>query len=594
MPAQPLSTWKKAAFAVLTVAIFFALLEGLLALAGVRPAIVSEDPLVGFSGTLPLFVPEPTSAAAKGMVTAANKRGLFNVQRFEHPKPAGTYRIFCLGGSTTYGHPYDDRTSFAGWLRELLPCVDASRRWEVLNAGGVSYASYREAALVDELCQYQPDLFILFTGHNEFLEERTYGDLRELPAPVRDLSGILAQTRTYAALRSLLKPRSPPPRRIVLPAEVDAVLDHTVGPSAYHRDERLRRQVVAHFEFNLRRIAQRARAAGARVVYVTPVANLKDCSPFKSEHHANLSAQQREGWSDAFQRGRKLQFAGNVEDALAAFDESLALDAAYAEAHYRRGQCLFELGRFEAAKTAFVRARDEDICPLRAITPLVEAVRSAAAVEGTQLIDFEHELNAECRRRYGHAIPGRELFLDHVHPTIEVNRLLALRLVKELEEGPSAVEANAQCIEAASGRVAAQLTPQDHAVAHRMVAKVLHWAGKVEEAGPAALAALKIAPADRESLFIAGAYLKFIGQEQQGQEHFRRALELEVAENPQDVEARQFLAKTLIAAGEFDAARRHLREALRLRPDSAEAAKLLEQIQKPGPENRRPEEARRE
>jgi tetratricopeptide (TPR) repeat protein len=112
-----------------------------------------------------------------------------------------------------------------------------------------------------------------------------------------------------------------------------------------------------------------------------------------------------------------------------------------------------------------------------------------------------------------------------------------------------------------------------------MVAKVFHWAGKIEEAGPAALEALVVSPQDRESLFIAGAYLKSIGRDQEGQEHFRRALEIEVAENPQDVEARVFLAKTLIELGETAEARLHLREALNLRPDSPEAAQLLKQAQ---------------
>jgi tetratricopeptide (TPR) repeat protein len=588
-PHRCLPRWKKAAFAVMAAVLFFALVEGLLALAGVRPAIVDEDPLVGFSSTLPLFVAEGASSGASHLVTAPNKRELFNTQRFAHPKPAGTYRIFCLGGSTTYGHPYDDRTSFAGWLRELLPCVDPSRQWEVINAGGISYASYREAALVEELCRYQPDLFILFTGHNEFLEERTYGDLRELPAPVRGLSGVLAHTRTYAAVRKVLMPRPPARDRFLLPAEVDAVLDHTVGPKDYRRDEQLQRQVVAHFEFNLRRMAGLARAADAEMIYVTPVANLRDCSPFKSQHRAELSQHDRQAWSEAFQRGRKRQAAGDCAAALAAFDEALALDNLYAEAHYRRGQCLFELGRFDEARSALLRARDEDVCPLRAIAPLVESVRQAAAAQEAPLVDFERLLDAECRRRYGHAIPGRELFLDHVHPTIEVNGLLARTLVDALAQaGIVRAEATwrARCEAAVSERVTGKLEPRDHAVAHRMVAKVLSWAGKIEDAGPAALAALKIEPQDRESLFIAGAYLKFLGRDREGNEHYRRALQIEVAKNPQDVEARQFLAKTLLELGDLEAARQQVQEVLKLRPDSPEATQLLERIETTQPEVR--------
>ena len=79
-----------------------------------------------------------------------------------------------MGGSTTYGRPYFDNVSFCGWLRAYLQAADPTRNWEVINAGGVSYASYRVAILMEELVEYDPDLFIVYSGHNEFLERRTY------------------------------------------------------------------------------------------------------------------------------------------------------------------------------------------------------------------------------------------------------------------------------------------------------------------------------------------------------------------------------------------------------------------------------------
>ena len=164
--------WKKSLFALLTTLAFFLLLEGVLWLAGVEIITAGRDPYVGFADNLPLFVPETDADGPIWMTTAANKREWFNVQRFPREKAPGTRRVFCLGGSTTYGRPYDDTTSFSAWLRELLPSATAETRWEVINAGGISYASYRVAALMEELTPYQPDLFVVYTGHNEFLEER--------------------------------------------------------------------------------------------------------------------------------------------------------------------------------------------------------------------------------------------------------------------------------------------------------------------------------------------------------------------------------------------------------------------------------------
>ena len=123
-----LSVGKKLLFAVITTLVFFVSLEGLLGLFGWNSTNASDDPYVGFSANVPLFVKEKGTDGSPVFVTASNKLRWFNQQTFPVEKSKNTYRIFCLGGSTTYGHPYDDKTSFAGWLRELLPEIDVRLR----------------------------------------------------------------------------------------------------------------------------------------------------------------------------------------------------------------------------------------------------------------------------------------------------------------------------------------------------------------------------------------------------------------------------------------------------------------------------------
>ena len=130
-----LPRWKKLLYSVLTSVALFVVLEGVLLLLDFQPDGVSRDPYVGFKSSVPLFVERAGDDGRAILVTAENKRDYFNDQQFLKRKPRGTYRVFCMGGSTTYGRPYDDTTSFPGWLRELLPVADASRDWEVINAG---------------------------------------------------------------------------------------------------------------------------------------------------------------------------------------------------------------------------------------------------------------------------------------------------------------------------------------------------------------------------------------------------------------------------------------------------------------------------
>ena len=80
------------------------------------------------------------------------------------------------------GRPYTVETAFSSWLQLFLQYADPSKKWEVVNCGGVSYASYRLVPILEEVLEnYTPDLVILYTGQNEFLEDRTYAHLKNLP-----------------------------------------------------------------------------------------------------------------------------------------------------------------------------------------------------------------------------------------------------------------------------------------------------------------------------------------------------------------------------------------------------------------------------
>jgi hypothetical protein len=174
---------------------------------GVVPLAERTDTSVGFSGYAPLFIKRTGPDGEQIYSTAHNKFRWFNPQTFPVQKKEGTTRIFCMGGSTTYGRPYNDLTSFCGWLRQFLPAIDPNRRWEVINAGGISYASYRVARLMKEISDYEPDLFIVYSGHNEFLESRTYSQLLKVPEFVRNLSVLASHMRLYSVFYDIVYKR---------------------------------------------------------------------------------------------------------------------------------------------------------------------------------------------------------------------------------------------------------------------------------------------------------------------------------------------------------------------------------------------------
>jgi len=621
-PTKPRTTFLQAVIIILVaVVMFFGLLEGGLALLGVKPVIQAEDPFVGFASNVPLFVPAQGSED-RLMVTAANKLSWFNRQTFPSNKAAGSYRIFCLGGSTTYGRPYNDFTSFSGWLRELLPAADKSKTWEVINAGGISYASYRVAHLMEELIKYQPDLFIIYTGHNEFLEERTYRKLREIPSLVQSTVSLLAHTRTWTTMNDLLQSsglatQSQPPERDTLAAEVDTKLSRSVGPESYTRDDPLREQVLEHYRISLERMVALARSVGAQVVFVTPAANLKDSSPFKSEHTDNLTLQAIQQSEALLTQAKTAIQQEQGETALGILDKAIAVDPRNAELYYRRGKVLLALNRYQEAATALRRARDEDVCPLRALTPMREIVTEVARDNEVALVDYVGLIEERMQREFGQPVPGKEFFLDHVHPTIEGHKILALALLQTMGD-KGLVHPGADWGQQKIAQVAAKIEngvdQEAHGQALANLARVLFWAGKEEDAARLANQAMATAGDDAKVATNAtDTLVKFSlrhGYLERAHQQLNAALEgapnasevhlklgkllgarpyLELAQaaghllwacqqTPNNDMAYQLFGQTMAWRGRPRIAYASLQEALRLNPNNKDARKLLSQI----------------
>jgi hypothetical protein len=208
-PHPPRSFRKKIGFRVGAVALGlapFVLLElSLIALDLGNPDL-HTDPFVGFSKTLPLFT---LNQDDNRYWTAPARREFFYPDSFAADKPKNEFRVFCLGGSTVQGRPYSIETAFGAWLELTLKAAQPNRPIRVVNCGGISYASYRLVPVLREVLGYQPDLIILYTGHNEFLEDRTYGDLKNMSA-VTAASMKASRLRAFPLLRRLVHPDHEP------------------------------------------------------------------------------------------------------------------------------------------------------------------------------------------------------------------------------------------------------------------------------------------------------------------------------------------------------------------------------------------------
>ncbi|HUU28299.1 MAG TPA: tetratricopeptide repeat protein [archaeon] len=531
-----------------------------------------EDPFVGFSGTHPLYTRYRAADGTLRAKTTPYKLQWFNEQDFRVRKDPGTFRIFTLGGSTTYGHPYAAPTSFGGWLERLLnKQAEPGRRFEVINAGGISYASYRVVLVLREILTYQPDLIIIYSGHNEFLEARTYPQLLNRPPALIKIEGYLAKLRLYNMLNKIYRAvRSDFPSKkkkvldsgaTLLPIDVETLLDKSVGLEYYQRDSLLAQGVFEHFRISVARMIELCNEKGVPVVFCRPLDNLKDFSPFKSMASSSFSSNQRLHLLRLVSQGIAQLNADQTEKTLATLKEAVRLDPFYADSYFYLGRVLLSLGDSMTSKKAFIQARDLDVCPLRAQEPIHQALREETSRAGVTLLDLPPLFESRCP---GHIL-GSEVLMDHIHPDPEGNLLIALTIMDWMRSqglwGNISMP-NQESVQRIYREVMDSMTPEYLSKGVVNLAKVLIWAKKYQEVYSLLQKRWEEVKGNGEAQFMMAMVLYLSGQAEQAIIHYQKALAL----IPQHRMALTQLAELYGRIGDFEAARKAYLRAIEFYP----------------------------
>ena len=394
---------------------------------------VDFDPVADLHQLKPLFVLDQETDRWKIPETRYN---FFRPASFAATKPATTRRIFVLGGSTVQGRPYETETAFSTWLRLRMQAADPDHDYEVVNCGGVSYASYRIAKILEEVLDHSPDAIVVYTGHNEFLESQAYANVRELGTVRRWVSRLGAKLHTVRWLQSLGADKTDLGDVVLdgattddaatFSAEVDARLDHPGGLVAYHRDPSGRKLTEARFMVGLNCMVAAANAADVPLVLCLPASDIVDTPPFKIQMDPNVD-------SAAFEKNWQIasHLEASPDERLAAAEACLEIDPEHAGAHYVKAQLKRSLQ--QPSRDSFIAARDFDVCPLRASTTIINSIRRIAEANDVPLVDTLALLDQ--RNLKGQSIPDGiadpEYFVDHLHPSIVGHQLIGQEVARK-------------------------------------------------------------------------------------------------------------------------------------------------------------------
>lgn len=363
--------------------------------------------------------------------TARTKLGYLGAMRsssFVVPKPEGTLRVFCLGGSTTLGYPYAARFAWPAGLERRLKLLFPTREVEVVNVGGTSYGSARTLAVLRGILKYQPDLVIVATGDAEFVEDSFRVAVRQSVPAVSWLHNLYLSR----GLKQVLPGKAASGR--IIDAEDQSAAGFLFAPvvagTVYRVDAERRNTVIAALEKNLHEMAEVAAGTKVPLMLVTLPANVANWPPDPDLSVPEAPELSRR-WQQNMARAEGLTGSDNVVDALAEYAAAAKLWNGNATVCYNYGQTLLKAEKFDEARVMLLHALDLDPVPVRAGQIVNRLIRSIASEAEVLLADVVRSLTSLSP----HGILDDELILDYAHPTprghVEIARVVLQTLGKK-------------------------------------------------------------------------------------------------------------------------------------------------------------------
>jgi len=373
-----LSGKKKILFAGIMFAIpvlFFVLLE-----TGLR--------IADYRGNLDLFiVPE----VFDGRIVVPNPeftgRYFFNVRTMPNPssdtflavKPENGYRVFVMGGSTTNGYPYGYNATFSRVFRDMLQDTAPDRYVEVVNVATSAINTYTLYDQVDEILAFEPDLILIYSGHNEYYGAlgvgssetfgafpgfiRTYLRLQRYKTFLLIRDGITHFSAWLGNLRG----------RDAIPI-TGTLMERMVGQQQIPLDGRLYELGKLQYQSNLNAIIKKFERRNVPVMIGSLTSNLKDQKPFIS----------------------------------VPFEKHPPADEVF-----KRALTYYQSETFEAALEDFIYARDLDALRFRAPSSFNSLIREITDRSPNVHYVPIKEAFLEASE---HGIIGFNLMLEHLHP----------------------------------------------------------------------------------------------------------------------------------------------------------------------------------
>ncbi|MDT0647980.1 hypothetical protein RM545_14880 [Zunongwangia sp. F260] len=329
---------------------------------------------------------------------------------FLKSKTEDTYRIFVQGASTVVGFPFYKNGSFPRILKHRLSRTFPEKNIEVINTGITAVNSYTLWDLTDKIIAQNPDLVIIYAGHNEYYGALGAGSsvfTGNHPSLVRSYLK-LKNLRFFQLLENTYSK--------IFASKIDA--GYKVGETTLMEvmareqqipfDSEIYHAGVDQFRSNLNIIISKYQDNNIPVLLSTLVSNEKDIPPFISDDMEE----------EKFERA-----LGNDKGNIYRIGEQNA------EAAYKLGQYYIDKQK-DSAKKYLQIAKELDLLRFRAPEKINNIITELSEKEGVFLVDAKKLFRDKSQSGF----IDNELMTEHVHPNIKGNFLIADAIYNKMEE----------------------------------------------------------------------------------------------------------------------------------------------------------------
>lgn len=335
---------------------------------------------------------------------------------FQASKGPRTSRIVVQGGSSAAGFPYGKWAAVAALLEQRLQRTFPEREIEVVSTAMSAVNSYALVDFADEILAQEPDLIVIYAGHNEYLGVQGVGSAYlsgRSPALTR-LSAKLRQLRIYRLMESayaaLMGSDDPKPTGTLM-ATIAAERRIPLGSPIFDAG-------VEQFSANITGLLRRYERAQVPVLIATLASNERDQQPFTSSLDETTDS---EAWQTLFDHGAEALEEGRIDEAVETLRRLVELDDDSADAYYLLARALEAEGSTKEARQVYLSAKDRDQLRFRAPELFNTVIRESAAEHGAYVVDVQQALVDGSER----GVIGYDLMLEHLHPNVRGYFLLA-------------------------------------------------------------------------------------------------------------------------------------------------------------------------